>query len=196
MKRIAMRSLGTLLVLLWASSCVPYSDNPLTAPGVQDIDKSICGTWFWRDGDEQGYVHIGLDDESKLLRIVMLELGKGGQLDLSEYSAHTSLLGNNRYLNLKPLRAAGSDNGYIFVKYATSAEFLDISLMDINFVEKAVRDGLIKGALSEKAMYSSAHITDTSRNLQSFFLKYDRDMFKEKKRLHKLNLPEQAESPR
>lgn len=196
MKRIAMRSLGTLLVLLWTSSCVPYSDNPLIASGVQDIDKSICGTWFWKDGDEQGYVHIGLDDESKLLRIVMLELDKDGQLDVSEYSAHTSLLKSDRYLNLKWLRPSGSNNGFIFIKYTTSAEFLDISLMDINFVEKAVRDGLIKGALSEKAMYSSAHITDTSKNLQSFFLKYGRDIFKEKKRLHKLNLPEHAESPR
>jgi len=196
MKRIAMRSLGALLVLLWTSSCVPYSDNPLTAPGAQEMDTSICGTWFWKDGDEQGYVHIGLDDESKLLRIVMLELDKGGQLDLSEYSAHTSLLGKNRYLNLKPLRPARSIDGYLFVKYTASTESLDISLMDINFVDKAVRDGLIKSAISKEATYSSAHITDTSKNLQSFFLKYDRDIFKEKSRLHKLTLPEQAASPR
>jgi len=60
--------------------CVPYSDNPLTNPSEQSIDSSILGTWFWKDGAETGYLHIGIiDEESKLLRLIMLDFDKDGR---------------------------------------------------------------------------------------------------------------------
>lgn len=195
MKRTVIRSLSAALILLWISGCIPYSDNPLTAPGVQEMDSSIYGTWFWKDDDDHGYVHIGMDNESKLLRIVMLEFDDSRQLDLAEFSAHTSSLGNNRYLNLK-LRSDDNNSGFTFIKYAVSADSLDVSLVDADLIEKAIRDSLVKGTLSKDAMFSATHITDTSKNLQPFFLKYDKDIFKKKIRLYKLNPPEQAELPR
>ncbi len=111
-------------------SCIPYSDNPLTAPGKEPIDSSICGTWFWKEENASGYVHIGLDQESRSLRLLMLEHKGDGELKVSEFSGHTSSLEGNRYLNLKWLRPAQDENtGYMFVKYVVSPASLGIAVL-------------------------------------------------------------------
>jgi len=75
--------------------CVPYSDNPLTDPNKEKIDRAILGTWFWNEESDSGFVHIGLNKESKLLQVIMIEHDKDGTIDVSEFNGHTSSLGNN-----------------------------------------------------------------------------------------------------
>ena len=87
--------------IIFVLGCVPYSDNPLTTPGKEQIDSAIFGTWFWKDDNESGYIHIGPDKKSKLLRLLMLEFDRNGELAVSEFSGHTSSLEGSRYLNLK-----------------------------------------------------------------------------------------------
>ena len=55
----------TFLILLLLG-CVPGSDNPLTDPDKEKIDLSLLGTWYWKDENESGYIHIGLDEKTKL----------------------------------------------------------------------------------------------------------------------------------
>jgi hypothetical protein len=96
-----MRYLLVTVILVSLLGCIPYSDNPLTAPDEQNIDSSIIGTWYWKEKDENGYIHIGIDEKSKLFRLVMLDFYKDGELEASEFSGHTYSLKVNRYLNLK-----------------------------------------------------------------------------------------------
>jgi hypothetical protein len=170
--------------------CVPYSDHPLTAPDKKQIDSSIIGTWFWKDEHEVGYIHIGLDEESNLLRLMMLDFGKDGALAASEFSGHTSRLNGNNYLNLKWVRPVKDEfTGYIFVKYIVNSDTLCIALMDNDVAEKAINDGSIKGKAKPGNRSSSVHITAGQKKLQEFILQKDKDLFSEIKCLPKLKLP-------
>ena len=40
--------------------CAPYSIQPPTDVGKEEIDSSMFGTWCWWDEDQSGYMHIGL----------------------------------------------------------------------------------------------------------------------------------------
>jgi len=145
-----MRYLLITFLIIFVLGCVPCSDNPLTDPNKEQIDSSILGTWFWKDENESGYIHIGLDKESKLLRLMMLEFDRDGKLEASEFSGHTSSLGGNRYLNLKWVRPLQNEiTGYMFVKYTVSPVSLGIAFMDNEVAEKAIKKGVLKGKVKK-----------------------------------------------
>ena len=176
--------------VLFVLSCIPYSDNPLTAPGQQPMDSSLCGTWFWKEEMASGYIHIGLDQDSKRLRLLMVEYKIDGELKVSEFSGHTSSLEGNRYLNLKWVRPAQDENtGYMFVKYAVGPASLGIALMDSTVAERAINKGLLKGRVDEKDHSSSVHISEGREKLQKFILRKDKELFPEMKYVQKLELP-------
>jgi len=188
--RSFMRYFLILFSIVFVLGCVPYSDNPLTAPNKEQIDSSILGTWFWKDENESGYIHIGLDEKSKLLRLMMLEFDRDGELEASEFSGHTSSLNGNKYLNLKWVRPVqGEITGYIFVKYVVSSDSLCIAFMDSDVAEKAINDGSLKGKVKKGNWSSSVHITEGQKKLQEFILQKDKELFSEIKCLPKLKLP-------
>ena len=176
--------------IIFVLSCVPYSDNPLTTPSKEQIDSSIVGTWFWKDENESGYIHIGLDKKAKLLRLLMLDFDRDGELEVSEFSGHTSSLEANKYLNLKWVRPAQDEiTGYMFIKYMVSSGSLGIALMDSEVVEKAIKRGLLKGEVKKGKRSSSIRITEGQKKLQEFILSKDKELFPETKYLLKLQLP-------
>lgn len=188
-----IRAAGFLLVFLLG--CVPYSDNPLTDPDKATIDFSILGTWYWKEERESGYVHIGLDKESKLLRVIVVEFDKDGGLGVSEYSGHTSSMGDKAYLNIKEVRPPGEQQGYLFVKYRIQGERLGISIINNQAVVAAIKDGRLKGRIQESKWFSSPQITESQQALQPFILKNDKELFKDEARLHRLNLPHAPVQP-
>ena len=176
------------IVFFWG--CVPDSDNPLTAPNKEELDSSILGTWFWKDENGFGYIHIGLDEELELLRLMMLEFDIDGELEVSEFSGHTSSLNGNKYLNVKWVRPVKDEvRGFIFVKYAVSSDSLCIALMDSNVAEKAINDGALKGKVKHGKWGSSVHITEGQKKLQEFILQKDKELFPELTCWPKLKLP-------
>ena len=176
--------------IIFVLGCVPYSDNPLTTPGKEQIDSAIFGTWFWKEDNESGYIHIGPDKKSKLLRLLMLEFDRDGELEVSEFSGHTSSLEGSRYLNLKWVRPAQGDiTGYMFIKYRVSSGSLGIALMDSKVAEKAIKKGLLKGEVKKSDWSSSVRITEGQEKLQKFILRKDNELFPEMKYLQKLELP-------
>lgn len=186
-KRNIVRYLLAGIFVLSLFGCVPYADNPLTDPGEQDIDSSILGTWFWKDKNESGYIHIGLDEDLKLLRFVMAVFDKNGRLDTSQFSGHTSSLEKNTYLNLCP---ANDPGGYMFVKYSVKKEALGIALASTDAVEKAIRNGSLNGEIKKEQWSSSIHITEEQKKLQQFMIRNDKALFPETKYLRKLKTPD------
>jgi len=184
-----VRYLLVAIIVVSLLGCVPYSDNPLTDPSEQNIDSSILGTWFWKTENESGYIHIGIDEKSKLLRLVMLDFDKDGELEASEFSGHTSSLEENKYLNLKWVRPADEDAGYIFVKYNVNQEVLGISMITTDAVEKGIDNGSLNGKMEKGQWSSSIHITEGKKNLQQFILQNDKALFPETKYLQKLKIP-------
>jgi hypothetical protein len=187
-----MRYILSITLLFFIVGCVPYSDTPLTDAGKQEMDSSIYGTWFWNEKNESGYVHIGMDKESNLLKVMMLSFQSDGKLDVSEFAGHTSCLENNRYLNLKWIRPTDENPGYLFVKYEVSDAVLKISIIDADPVEKAIKDGVLKGELNDGNRTSSPHITEAQQKLQLFIVKNDSALFTDRTALQRLHLPATA----
>ena len=186
-----MRKFLTTVLIIILQGCVPHSDTPLTDPDENLIDTSILGTWFWQEENETGYLHIGLDEESKLLRVIMLDIDGHKKLDESEYSGHTSELHGNRYLNLKWVRPVQDEiTGYMLIKYTTTADSLGIAFMDKKVVETAVIEGSLKGIVKKDEKFAAVRITDGQKELQDFILQKDNELFTGMKYMQKLNLPE------
>ncbi|MFH2047712.1 MAG: hypothetical protein ABIK92_21515 [Pseudomonadota bacterium] len=186
-----MRKFLIAFSIFFLFGCIPYSDNPITDPNKEDIDLSIVGTWFWNEGNESGYIHIGLDEKSKLLRLLMVEFNKDGNIKVSEFTGHTSLLEENKYLNLKWVRPEQDDGGgYMFVKYTVSQRSFGIAFMDNDVVGQAINDGLLNGVVKKEKWSSSVRITEEQQKLQKFILKKDKELFREMKYFPKLILPD------
>ncbi len=183
-----MRYLAIVVMVIFLGGCVPYSDNPLTDPNSEKIDTAILGTWFWNEENDSGFIHIGLNKESKLLRMIMIEHNKDGTIDVSEFNGHTSSLGNNKYLNLKWVRPSDEPKGYLLIKYSTEGESLAISLLNAKVVENAIKEGSLKGTVGKGKDAYSLSITEEQKKLQQFVLKHDKELFQEKSNLNRLNL--------
>jgi len=185
-----MRYLAILFMVIFFGGCVPYSDNPLTDPNCEKIDAAILGTWFWNEESDSGFIHIGLNKESKLLQVIMIEHDKDGTIDVSEFNGHTSSLGNNKYLNLKWVRPADEPKGYLLIKYSTEGESLAISLLNAKMIESAIKEGSLKGTVGKEKYAYSLSITEEQKKLQQFVLKHDKELFQEKNNLNRLKLPQ------
>jgi len=179
-----------VLVITMMFGCIPYSEHPLTDPDKEQTDASIIGTWFWVNENELGYIHIGRDKESKWLRLIMVDVGRDGELETSEFFGHTSSLEGNTYLNLKWVRPAEAEMaGYTFVKYVVNQESLGIAMMGGEEVEEAIKSGLLEGELEKGDWFSSVRITEGQKKLQQFILQNDKKLFPEMKYLTRLKLP-------
>lgn len=184
-----MRCRWTTLLLVVLTACVPYSNLPLTPPDKDAIDPSVLGTWFWNEAQEAGYIHIGLDERSGLLRVMMLSFDGEMELDVSEFSGHTSTVSGNRYLNLRWVRPAEEDSGYLFIKYDAKGDKLGIALMDSDAVETAIERGSLQGEVKKANWTSTVRITAAETDLQQFVLRHDKELFPEMKYLPRLHLP-------
>ncbi|AKF25322.1 hypothetical protein YH65_07910 [Sulfurovum lithotrophicum] len=186
-----MRYFMILLSMLFLSGCIPYADHALTKPNKEQIDPSILGTWFWKDDRELGYIHIGLDKETKLIRLIMIEMKKDGRLKSTELFGHTSSLKGNKYLNLKWTHPEDNKStGYMFMKYSVTSDGLGIGFMNSEVAEKAIKAGTLKGKVEKGKWLSSVYITEGSEKLQKFILKNDKALFPEMKYLARLKLPD------
>jgi hypothetical protein len=170
--------------------CVPSSDNPLTEPDKDLIDGSILGTWFWHDDVESGYIHIGLNKETKLLRLLMTEFDRDGTMEASEFNGHTSAIKGRRYLNLKYVHPVEEGvSGYLLVKYDLKDGRLGIALMNNSVAEKAIKNGKLKGIVEKEKWSTTVRITETLQPLREFVLQNDGALFPEMVFLTKLSLP-------
>ncbi|MGD9365978.1 MAG: hypothetical protein PVH87_09795 [Desulfobacteraceae bacterium] len=185
-----MRCIVIAIAMLVMFGCVPSSDNPLTEPDKDLMDGSILGTWFWQDEVESGYIHIGLDHETKLLRLLMTEFDRDGTMEASEFAGHTSAIKGRRYLNLKYVHPAEEGvSGYLLVKYDLKDRRLGIALMDNGTVEKAIKNGRLKGVVEKGKWSTTVRITEAPQRLRAFVLKNDSVLFPEMTFLPKLSLP-------
>jgi hypothetical protein len=170
------------------SGCIPYSDNPLTAPDKQAPDAAILGTWFVHEEGETVYLHMGIDEKTKGLRVVMVEFDREGEVKTSELSGHTSQLQDKTYLNLRWVSPAESEAGYLFVKYAVVGERIGIGLIRSDAVEKAIRKKGIQGIIDETQKPSSIRLTDSSEKLRAYCERHDAALFEELKWMNRLDL--------
>ncbi len=179
--------------LLWVclaavlNGCIPYSDNPLTAQDNQVPDPAILGTWFIHEEGETVFLHIGIDAKTKGLRVAMVEFQKDGEVKTSELIGYTSRLENHTYINLRWDQPSDSEAGYLFIKYQVVGERIGLGLIRSEAVEKAIKEGLIKGKVDETQKFKSAQLTDSSEQLREFVEKHDAELFEQFQWMNRLD---------
>ena len=169
------------------AGCIPYSEYPLTAPGKQEIDREVCGSWYYKDEKSYGYIHMGVNKETHRLDIIVVEFDNTGNMKISEFSGHTSILAGNRYFNLKEIRP-NSSPAYFFVKYRVEKSFLAISIMDADAVASAIEKGDIEGTVSKGQYLSSVRMTADKKKLQQFIKDHDKTLFIKESKFHRAGL--------
>ncbi|MCP4021209.1 MAG: hypothetical protein GY729_05160 [Desulfobacteraceae bacterium] len=180
-----------LVLLIFFSGCSPHFEHPLTAFDEQKMDISITGTWFWKGKDENGFLHIGLDQKSKLLHIYMVDFNSKNQMDISKLFGHTSVLGEQSYLNLKWAKSQESqEQGYIVVKYEHENDTFGIALMENDVVEQALQNGRLSGKIKKSKWSSTVYIVDDSNKLRQFVKENDKKLFLKMEFLKRLELEE------
>lgn len=183
-----MRYLWWVCLAAILNGCIPYSDNPLTTADNQGPDPAILGTWFFSEEGETVFLHIGIDEKTKGLRLVMVEFQKDGEVKTSELIGHTSRLEKHTYMNLRWDQPPDPEAGYLFVKYQVVGERIGLGLIRSEAVEKSIREGLIKGKIEETQKNKSAQLTDSSEQLREFVQKHDAALFEELKWMDRLDL--------
>jgi hypothetical protein len=185
-----MKRLFLVILVLLSTSCIPYSDSPLSDQSKEVLDASIIGTWFWNEESDQGYVHIGKDTDDKTLLITMVEFKNDGRVVTTEFRGFTSKLSSQHFLNLAWTRPKESETGYFFMKYGISGGTLECSFPDLGFLADAVKSGALKGKiLSPGELMPSIRIHADQTELRNFFLKNDAALFTNSSQLKKLALP-------
>lgn len=172
------------------SGCVTHFKNALTAPGTQKMDTSLCGTWGAQKENESIFIHIGKEEKSELLRIAMVEFNDKSEVEISQWSGHTTQLDNKRYLNLKWLSPKeDKQDGYLIIKYETNGDHFGFFLLEDAIVEKAVQEGRLSGKVIKEKWSSSVWVTQDQKSLQQFILKNDDLLFKDFHTFPRLKAP-------
>lgn len=175
-----MQYIVTAIIMTLFFGCVPYSDNPLTEQGSSQVDSSILGTWYWEKNDENGYVHIGLSEQAKLINLCVVEFNNKTTIKIVEFSGYTSTFGKLTYLNIKVDNDSQNEPlpHFILLKYLLEGESLGIATMETSVIQNAIKVGNLAGVVSENWL-PVVHITEEQEKLRKFIIQKDSDLFPE-----------------
>jgi hypothetical protein len=186
---ILLRKLPLLLFIGLLGGCIPYSLHPLTDPGAEPLDRALFGTWYWSESGGYGYIHIGGEEDAAVLRLVMLSIDKEGALEVTQFSGHTSSLGEQRYLNLKWLSPDPEDPDYLIVSYRIADGRLGIGLMDNDPVIAAIGEGNLAGTVTKEGWFTSVRVSAEPGDWRRFVAAKREVLFPEEQVLNRLRLP-------
>jgi hypothetical protein len=163
--------------LILLCGCVTTFEHPLTDPGAHPQDKTLLGTWIGMNDDETMFIHLGKDEDTQMLLIVLTEIKDNGEIDLSTLTGHTSVLQSGRYLNLKwILPKENQTKGYMLIKYSVKHGNLHLYATDDTVIETDIKKGLLKGEILKT---KAAYVIDNTKNLVQYVTKNDGRLFPE-----------------
>lgn len=177
-----MRSLAVCLVAAVVttllSACNAYLQRPLTDPAKATVDPTLLGRWQLTEEDgERVEVTIAADGEHAV-RIDVSSSKPNGAADTDSYKAHTSLIGEQRYLNVLEATPSLAARGFLLVKYAIAKEDeLRVSLLNEEAVKKAITDGRLAGIVEVDSQFGDATITAAPASMAEFVLQHDTELF-------------------
>ena len=182
-----------VLVLFFSfffTGCVSHFANPLTKVGEQKLDASIFGTWYWNKDRESGYIHIGEDKAPGLLKIAMVEFDSENKMKISQWSGHTSVFSDTKYLNLKWIYPEDQKHeGYLIFKYETKKDEFGLYFIKDSLIESAVKDKALEGKIVGEGSSSSAWVTQDQDKLVQYILKNHKTLYDDLTVFPKLTLP-------
>jgi hypothetical protein len=176
-RHLPLGAIVLIAFLILLGGCVTTFEHPLTDPGAHTQDKTLLGTWIGTNDDETMFIHIGKDEDTQTLLIVLTEMKDNGEIDLSTLAGHASILQSGRYLNLKwILPEKNQTKGYLLIKYAVKDGNLHLYAADDTVIETDIKKGLLKGEIRKA---KAAYVTENSKRLVQYVSKNDSRLFPE-----------------
>jgi hypothetical protein len=158
--------------------CKVDSIEPLSSIVAATPDTALYGVWRYREKGEVTYLHIGpafsldpavaANGAGRPMRIVIVDHKASGLTD-EAYTAHATLLGTRRYLNVLQVDD-GKPAGYLFVQYArVDGETLRFASVDAKALRAAIANGEIAGRIEGEGPAAQATISADSIALARYF---------------------------
>lgn len=187
-----MRKLAFLLLILFLSSCLPDSEQPLSSPDSAFIDDRLKGLWISDVDKETGdytYFHfVSREDSTMDLVAVAHSLDRGA--DIIAYIMFPTEAGARSFMNLKEkeLGRKKLSGDYIFMDYG----FPDNNTLSMRIMNNdstlisAVESGKLKGRV-HRGVLTEVTLTDESSRILEFIKSIEADeLFSEPIYLHKV----------
>jgi|GEM_PF-5846042 len=194
-EKYKMRTILVLLSLVLFAGCID-SENPITPARPGSLDPRLLGTWYWKDKDDAGFLHIGKSDTPEYITIIVIEDRKDGLLSMDQYRAHGSRIGSATYLNIHQSGSKKEKTKYIFVKYRIDKDMLLYSFADHRVKEHDIRATTIKGVLTNNheviAADNAAVMTAGSEEIVRYLKKHDKRVFREFRGIVRAMLPDRS----
>lgn len=183
-RRAAFAGAVSLWLVFALSTAGCYdSENPISKPQKEAIDKRLFGTWYWKKGKKSGFLHIGHTGHEPSLRIITIDFSSSGRLKGEEYRAHGSVVDGVRYVNIhRPIKKSGKTH-YILIKYEIADGKLKYYKLDSTPVLRDIKAGKISG--DEKG-----NITASSEDIRRYLAGRHQELFKRFVLLKRADLPE------
>ncbi len=182
--------------MLFASCSDTSTTNPLVDPAKAKPDKTLYGVWRLRDDpEEKAYFHVGRvggECPDGVMQVVAIGHSADGTLDLTPEGTSgivlTTEIDEVRCFSFAELptktvtdiAAKGwkpeTIDKYVFVKYQVRDDELTIWYVDDSVIDKAIKDGAIKGKHGD-GEDEGIIIADTTENLRGFVQKKGDSLF-------------------
>ncbi|MCZ6638241.1 MAG: hypothetical protein O7E53_01690 [Alphaproteobacteria bacterium] len=161
--------LALALGILGLTACVPHSRSPLSSPEKAVIDQRLVGAWSGLIGKNRAFAHF-IDRGESHMEIVFISFAKEERDEWLVFSMFTSVIGNDRYMNVKLSVErreifAEKDRAYIPCRYSIGKDGkLRIWTMSPTTVAADIKAGLITGTKKGTGFTSDLILTaDTAR---------------------------------
>lgn len=173
-----------LAILIGLTGCLPTSKSPLSDPADAVLDMRLAGVWYGKSGEDTVFLHF-VAGKVTSMDVVEVDHEKDGDAHTSIYTMFPTLIGGQRYMNLR--EKGGGDKPYYLARYTlTKSGALTIWLWSETAIEKAVKAGKLAGKVSVKNAGESSEtrdvaLTATTASLAAFVRESDPDvLFSEK----------------
>jgi hypothetical protein len=175
-----------LLIFILSGCCPTTSLHPLSDPDHLTFDERLFGAWQATIDNSPVYLHIGKGKDNFTMLLLVGNNGNGFQ-DTMTFTVFPASIDGDGFLNVQSLSQLEEKfDGYIFAMY----EIIDYNRLhlftwDEEAIEKAIREGRLKGEITEKhhdtkeeqdqifkGKTKCVRITDDREHMIKFFQSY------------------------
>ena len=183
---IFLKGLLGFLICFLVSACY-QSDLPISPPDSANSDDRLLGVWHGSIEGNDIYLHI-IHMEKPWLRLIrIVHVNHGGISENSELDMFPSVVGKDRFVNIKfPKTSDTKDekgppkDAYWFYKYEISSKgVMTVSVIDYPAIKECIDAGRLAGKAWESTWSTNVNITDSSERIRSFLVEPGEKQFKE-----------------
>lgn len=171
--RLAGALVGALIVLVALAGCLPEAVHPLSDPDQASRDQRLLGLWSATIEDGTLFAHF-LSEGGSVMEIMTVSYEDDGDGEWLAFSMFASRVGDDWYMNVKPLAESGeafdqAEQNYYLSRYEITGDGrLTVWTMTEGAVIEDIRAGKVGGVVEEGGWVTTIRITEGTEGLTSY----------------------------